>query len=181
MSFPAESIDSREHTPMAWRLWLGLVGAPVAWALHFMASYVLTEFGCASGWGGFAILGLSSIAVLQIALSLGALGVIGLAGLAAWLGLRMGDGQALVPGGSMGRAGAALAMLVGLVAAPCTLVALGLAGLAAWLGLRARRPSAAQPTGTARAMGRAGVALAILFGAAVALEAVPAVVLGGCG
>jgi hypothetical protein len=180
MSYPAQPIESVERGPPGWGLWLGLLGPPVSWALHFMASYVLTEFGCASGWGDHRLLGLSSIAIVQVALSLGALAAIGLAGLLAWRGAAAGGQQPAGIGQSLGRAGVALGALLALVAAPCLLVLGGLAGLLAWRGMRGELASG-PPAEIARSMGRAGAALALLFGLVVTIETIPPLVLGGCG
>jgi hypothetical protein len=33
----------------AWRLWFGLLGAPLAWALHLVVSYPVVPLACATG------------------------------------------------------------------------------------------------------------------------------------
>jgi hypothetical protein len=48
--------------PVAWRVWFGLLGAPGAWALHFLAAYGLMEAGCAASWHQSSIAGLNGVA-----------------------------------------------------------------------------------------------------------------------
>jgi hypothetical protein len=35
-----------------WGLLLGMLGAPVAWVLHLLASYFLVALACTTGWSG---------------------------------------------------------------------------------------------------------------------------------
>jgi hypothetical protein len=48
--------------PVAWRVWCALLGAPSAWALHFLAAYGLMEAGCAADWDQSNIIGLNGVA-----------------------------------------------------------------------------------------------------------------------
>jgi hypothetical protein len=54
--------DLVRPVPVAWPVWIGLLGAPSAWAAHFMVCYGLMEVGCAAGWDGFVVAGLNGVA-----------------------------------------------------------------------------------------------------------------------
>ena len=43
------------------RLWLIFVSGPIIWTVHFLAIWVLTEFGCASTLSTFNIAGLDGV------------------------------------------------------------------------------------------------------------------------
>jgi hypothetical protein len=60
-------------------LWFGLVGGGVAWVVHLLASYVIAEFGCVSGWGQEKHLGVTTMAWLLLGVSFLTAGWAGLA------------------------------------------------------------------------------------------------------
>lgn len=43
---------------------LGMVGAPIIWAVHFVTVYVLVSFACAFGFSGGRILGIGAVPFL---------------------------------------------------------------------------------------------------------------------
>lgn len=51
-------------------LWIGSLGGAVMWSLHLVGVYLVSEFGCTSGWGDQTWLGISQMVWLGIALSL---------------------------------------------------------------------------------------------------------------
>ncbi|HEX5819430.1 MAG TPA: hypothetical protein VFY20_11150 [Gemmatimonadales bacterium] len=58
-------------------LLFALLGGSVAWAVHFLGSYVLVAVGCAMGWGG-----------MRAALAVATLALAAVAGAATWLAFR---------------------------------------------------------------------------------------------
>ena len=54
--------DLVRPVPVAWRVWVGLLGSASAWAAHFMVSYGLMEVGCAAGWDSVGIAGINGVA-----------------------------------------------------------------------------------------------------------------------
>lgn len=62
--------DLVRSVPIAWRVWFGLLGAPVAWTVHFMVCYGLMEVGCATGWDGHAVAGLNGVALAVLVATL---------------------------------------------------------------------------------------------------------------
>lgn len=65
-------------------LWFAMVGAPLAWAVHFMLVWAITEMGCRIGGGRSQISGVSAIHALTLLSSVIALVVIGLSGISAY-------------------------------------------------------------------------------------------------
>lgn len=103
--------DLVRPVPVAWRVWFGLLGAPAAWAAHFLAAYGLMEVGCAGGWEQRAISGLNGVAVAVLVVTLLTMPVIVGAGLVAHRlsrGARDGaprDGATANPQTHVGQAG----------------------------------------------------------------------------
>jgi hypothetical protein len=57
------------------RLWFGALGAPIAWALHFVIAYPLVEWACRTGstfalWASFVVAAIAIVASGAAALSL---------------------------------------------------------------------------------------------------------------
>lgn len=50
-------------------LWFGMLGGAVAWLLHLMLSYVISEFGCASRFREAHLLGITATEWLLIGVS----------------------------------------------------------------------------------------------------------------
>lgn len=50
-----ELIDVRTANPSRFRVIAAVVGSPVAWTLHLMASYVMVAAWCAEEWGGLRL------------------------------------------------------------------------------------------------------------------------------
>ena len=50
-------------------LWFGLLGGAVAWLIHFLAAYAISEFGCVAEWGDRLWMGISVAAWLLIAMT----------------------------------------------------------------------------------------------------------------
>lgn len=67
--------DRIRPDPAAGRLWFGLLGAPIAWAMHFAICYSLIGIACAAGWDRNQLLGLNSVAALVLLSTLAALPV----------------------------------------------------------------------------------------------------------
>jgi hypothetical protein len=116
-------------------LWLGLLGAPSIWMVHFLAIWMIAEWGCLAGWSGFTLLGFQAITVLLV--------------------------------------------IVTCIALPLVVAA----GLLAWRNWRWARASTNEYEADNRSvyMGFGGVALSTLFGFAILLESLPALLLGLCG
>jgi hypothetical protein len=73
-SVAAQSGTDDAGTPTLPRLLFALLGAPVAWTLHFLLSYVLVGYGCSTGWGGLrAWLVVLTVASLAAAVAAGLL------------------------------------------------------------------------------------------------------------
>ena len=64
-------------------LWFALLGGGVAWTLQLLLAYAVSEFGCLSGMGATSVAGLTLIAWLLIAVSVGALALAASAALTA--------------------------------------------------------------------------------------------------
>jgi hypothetical protein len=56
-------------------LWFGLLGGGVAWLIHFLAAYIIAEFGCISGWGKGTFMGVTGLAWLLLGVSAVMLGL----------------------------------------------------------------------------------------------------------
>lgn len=80
---PADEIDrstTAMQSPIAdWLLWFGVLGGAMAWLLHLLLSYGVSEFGCVSAFADTRLLGFSGVAwleagvsVLALALAIGA-------------------------------------------------------------------------------------------------------------
>ena len=52
-----------------WGLWFALTGGVIAWLIHFLLAYAISEFGCVGGWDEPAWLGLSKTAWALIAVT----------------------------------------------------------------------------------------------------------------
>lgn len=83
---PAELADVRAESPPRFRMLAAVVGAPLAWTLHLMASYVMVAAWCAAEWGGLRM-ALAITTLVCAALAAGS----GLAAVALWR-----DGQAML-------------------------------------------------------------------------------------
>jgi hypothetical protein len=132
-----EPITSQRNTatPTARSLWCGLLGAPSVWMAHFLAIWVITEWGCLAGWAHSRLLGFQAITALLVIVT-----------------------------------GIALPLVV----------AAGLLSGHNWR--RARASANDQGTDDRSAyMSLGGVALSTLFGFAIVLESLPALLLGSCG
>lgn len=68
-----------------WGLWFGLAGGVVAWLLHFLLAYAISEFGCVGGWDRINWAGLTAITWSLLAVTV--LGV-GLAGASVLIAAR---------------------------------------------------------------------------------------------
>ena len=99
--------DRIKADPESAQLWFGLLGAPVAWAVHFMAAYLLMEAGCSAGLNGRTIVGLNAVTAGFIGATLLALLVTAVAGLAARrvAARTEGDDDARERNSHLGRAG----------------------------------------------------------------------------
>jgi hypothetical protein len=53
-------------------LWFGLFGGAIAWTIHFMAAYVVAEFGCVGGLGERSFWNISLVAWLELILTVAA-------------------------------------------------------------------------------------------------------------
>jgi hypothetical protein len=116
-------------------LWLGLLGAPSVWLAHFLAIWVITEWGCLAGWARSTLLGFQAIAVLLVTVTCIALPLVVAAGLLAGRNWR-----------------------------------------------RAQASTNEHGTDNRSAyMGFGGVVLSALFGFAIILESLPALLLPACG
>lgn len=58
--------DVIQPVPVAWRVWTALLGAPSAWAIHFLVVYGLMEAGCVAGWDQSRLAGLNGVAAATI-------------------------------------------------------------------------------------------------------------------
>lgn len=67
-----------------WRAGYHLLGGGIAWVLHLLLAYIVSEFGCLRGWEEIQFLGLSVVAWLLLFVSLGALALAGAATIASW-------------------------------------------------------------------------------------------------
>ena len=56
-----------------WLLWFGVLGGAIAWLLHLLLSYGVSEFGCVSAFAETRLLGFSGVAWLEAGVSLLAL------------------------------------------------------------------------------------------------------------
>lgn len=50
-------------------LWFGVLGGAIAWTLHLMLAYATAEFGCIGRLGDQSYLGISTVAWLELALT----------------------------------------------------------------------------------------------------------------
>lgn len=48
------------------RLWFGVMGGAIAWLLHLLLSYGISEFGCVSSFRERQLLGITGVAWLEI-------------------------------------------------------------------------------------------------------------------
>jgi hypothetical protein len=83
----ADTVAAQRDTapsPATGWLWLGLLGAPGIWLVHFLAIWMIAEWGCLAGWTHFTILGFQSVAVLLVSATCIALPLIIAAGLVSW-------------------------------------------------------------------------------------------------
>ncbi|MFL5801230.1 MAG: hypothetical protein ACJ8CR_05750 [Roseiflexaceae bacterium] len=71
-------------SPAARWLWLGLLDAPGIWLVHFLAIWIIAEWGCLAGWAHFTSLGFQSITVLLVIATCIALPLIIATGLVSW-------------------------------------------------------------------------------------------------
>jgi hypothetical protein len=75
--------DRVDHEPWNWQLWFGLLGGPVAWSVHFLLVYGLSEGLCASGGTAATLFGFpllnGSVLLATIIAALVALGCLVLA------------------------------------------------------------------------------------------------------
>jgi hypothetical protein len=87
-SVPKE--DRVRPAPGEARLWFALLGSAAAWAVHFLAVYMLLEIACPAGWQTRALLGLNGAAAAVLLAGLAALPVVVASGLAARRAMREG-------------------------------------------------------------------------------------------
>ena len=52
-------------------LWFGLLGGAMAWTVHLLLAYAVAEFGCVGRLGERGYLGITLVAWLEVALTLG--------------------------------------------------------------------------------------------------------------
>jgi hypothetical protein len=109
-----------------WRPWFALLGASVAWAVHFMVSYLLIEAFCAS-WGRSVFSGLSGVTLAVLLTTLLTLPVAVASGLVAWRNEQASAEGPDEVGAYIGRAGMLLSCLFALVIVVETIPALTLA------------------------------------------------------
>lgn len=69
-------------------LWLGMVGAPVMWFIHFYTVWLVVEVGCELGLGENRWLGVNAVHLLVLVISLLALAVTGAAGFTSYRNFR---------------------------------------------------------------------------------------------
>jgi hypothetical protein len=73
-------------------IWFGLLGGGVAWVIHLLAAYVLSEWGCVRhAFPGFSLLGLSGLAWLLLGVTALTLLVAAAGALAAYSDMRGKD------------------------------------------------------------------------------------------
>ena len=100
--------EAQTPLPRTASLWFGMVGAAIAWALHFYLIWAVTEMGCRLGVGRSDIAGVSVIDALVLLMTLVGGAVIVAAGLTAYRNWRAVSGGTLddneVQGRSAGRA-----------------------------------------------------------------------------
>jgi hypothetical protein len=118
------------------RHWFALLGASVAWATHFMVSYLLIEAACAAGWQQRAPLGLNGVAAAVLLTTLLTLPVAVASALVARRNLQRGAAaeageDAADVDAYLGRAGLLLGALFSLVILAESIPALVLAPCAA--------------------------------------------------
>jgi hypothetical protein len=100
--------DRIRPDPATGHLWFGLLGAPIAWAVHFVICYGLIGVACVAGWSQFVLLGLNSVTALvalSTLLTLPAIIAAGLVARRALLQAREQDGAVAERDVYMGRAG----------------------------------------------------------------------------
>lgn len=64
----SEATTSSATVPRA-QLWFGLWGGAVAWSIHFLAAYVIAEFGCVGQLDKFRFANVSYVAWLEVAVT----------------------------------------------------------------------------------------------------------------
>src|SRR5690606_19904355 len=72
MDSPTETLAT-PRTPDAvtgFLLWFGVLGGAIAWLVHLLGAYAVSEFGCASRFAEVRWLGFSGVAWLILGLSL---------------------------------------------------------------------------------------------------------------
>jgi hypothetical protein len=84
MADTATSQRGASSQPAGRALWFGLLGAPIAWFVHFLAIWAIAEWGCLAGWGRFAILGLDVVVALVGIAAILALPIVAAAAFTAW-------------------------------------------------------------------------------------------------
>lgn len=65
-------------------LWFALLGAAIAWFIHFMACYLLLEVACVLGWQQQQLLGLNGVAAAIVLTTLVCLPLAVASGVVAW-------------------------------------------------------------------------------------------------
>lgn len=90
-TFPEE--DRVRPNPGEPSLWFALLGSAAAWAVHFMAVYLLLEVACRAGWQRWQLLGLNGASAAVVLAGLVALPVVVASGLAARRALARGSGR----------------------------------------------------------------------------------------
>jgi hypothetical protein len=81
---PTTTQRDTSFSPTGRSLWFSLLGAPSAWLVHFLAIWVIAEWGCLAGWSRFTILGFDAITVLLVLATFMVLPLVIAAGLMAW-------------------------------------------------------------------------------------------------
>jgi hypothetical protein len=96
------------------QLWFALLGGAAAWAVHFMAAYLLMEVACRAGWQQRGALGLNGAALALLGATLIALPVVVASGLVARRALRDAQARSETKDGyraHLGQAGSVLALI----------------------------------------------------------------------
>jgi hypothetical protein len=81
---PTATQRDTSFSPTGRSLWFSLLGAPSAWLIHFLAIWVIAEWGCLAGWSRFTILGFDAVAILLVLATFIVLPLVIAAGLMAW-------------------------------------------------------------------------------------------------
>ncbi|HEU5103654.1 MAG TPA: hypothetical protein VFU22_31780 [Roseiflexaceae bacterium] len=81
---PSTTQRDTPFSPTGRSLWFSLLGAPSAWLVHFLAIWVIAEWGCLASWSRFTLLGFDAITVLLVLATFLVLPLVIAAGMMAW-------------------------------------------------------------------------------------------------